>query len=200
MMKQIYETTVFDPETGLAASFISIPARSFADHDLLLDVERIANELRIQLVAPVQAFALHDAFADVLRPKNNQLVEGKRSTRHVIASSAVDDFVDYVAYADFIPYEESPIETIALATLLARTARKSPGAAVGAFIGYEFAGDPHSAMVILTTVSGLIIGGAADTIQRVFNDRGRVLLQSLLQQPAKAVRRKKTNRKRKSGL
>lgn len=196
-MKQIYETTVFDPETRLYASFITVPARSFSSVELLNDIQKVAADLRLQLIASVPAFALHDAFKEIFQRNGVGFAEDRTNVKSSIASGAVDEFIDYLSYADYVPYEGSPLETIALATLLARTARKSPGAAVGAFIGYEIAGDPHSLMIIVTTGAGLIIGGATDTIQRVFNDQGRKLLERLLEYRAEP-QPKKRGRKRTS--
>lgn len=199
-MKQIYETTVIDEPTGFSASFLSIPACSFDEPAILSDAEAIAGMLHLQLNSRLYPFALHGTFVDIFQRAGEEMTSRSKGRRFLV--SDLDQFADYLSYADFIPFEQSPLETIALATLLARAAKRNPGAAAGAFIAYQLAPDPHSFVVVLTTTAGLIIGGATDTIRTVFDDEGRRLLRRLMmhpgakRQPSKRRSRSKSNESR----
>jgi hypothetical protein len=69
-----------------------------------------------------------------------------------------------VAISEPLVIEESPLTTIGLSRLIA----KSPGVAIGTYLGFRLAGD-YSAMMMITVPTGIMIVGAAISVSRALD-------------------------------
>ena len=146
---QTYETTVSDPKSGLSASILVIPARSFG-------MGPLDGEFRLQWVAQSLFGGVVERTAPYIEPYDFANLIGSQ-----IPYSNVDDqlleFSTYVANARIIPFESSPLGAESLSGISA--AAKAGTVSLGATIGYIAAGP--TPFLLITVPLGIILCGAS---------------------------------------
>jgi hypothetical protein len=165
-LPQFYATEIWDPDTGLGVAFTTIPARSFANPEVLEVPEHALEDLDALEMWPLHITDtdLPLVIAAMLTPGTTP---GARSWRSIgerpNASRNLDarvlEFSEYVAYAEVVPFENSPLAPDSLAKLIA----SGGGAGVGAFIGILAAGGP-TPLLFITVPAGMIICGSAQGV------------------------------------
>jgi hypothetical protein len=169
---QTYETTIYDRDSGRAFSFISVPSRSLGEDagdvppaDLVarrlgLDSDPPRPSRRWPPIRSVSPWALPFAI-DVALGRDEEdfyrwgpfLLEehlfGPRGRAERAGPSA---FAQYLAYAQVVPFENSPLTPKSLSDLAAA------GGGLGGALGAYVTGDP---LLLLAIPTGIIVCGAA---------------------------------------
>ena len=162
---QSYETTVSDARGDWALTCLVIPKRSMAVHDVSGEAQQVSNSLGLKLCEKVGPTLLPSALASLLVARKSgkdalqaykAVVSGTASAEMKAALEPAMAFAEQASFLDLIPFEESPLEPTALATLLT----KAGGVGVGAFAGWVIAGT-STPLLLLTLPAGMIICGAA---------------------------------------
>jgi len=160
-LAQIYETTVYNRDTGRAFGFATAPARSFPERetptmDRLVELGDLPDAIRIR---PVEAWNLPfllDAalgrFPDFPYEFHFYFdpLESARPRR------TPSPFAQHLAYAPIIPFEASPLGGKSLAEVLT-TAGTGTGAVVGAYAMQE-------PLVLVAVPAGIIVCKAASHV------------------------------------
>lgn len=165
---QVYETTIYNRDDGLAFSFVTVPARSLSnpmteadatDVAALLELhgasERSGRALRL---TPVEAWSLPLLIDATLGRYGNYAYERGFYFDPVESMGprrGPSPFAQYVTFAHVVPIEASPLGGKALAELV------TTGSSVGAAVGAYMTGDP---ILGLVAAGGIIVGGAASGI------------------------------------
>jgi hypothetical protein len=167
-LTQLYETTIYDRESGRGFSFVTIPERAYAERMWHADAADVAGMIGLQdgrsvngaalRLGPVEAWSLPFLIDDLLDryldfPDEFGLyfdpLEPRRPRR------GPSRFAQYVTYAPVVPFESSPLSGQALGEVVTKSGMV--GGAVGAYV----TGDP---LVVLVAAGGLILGGAAQGV------------------------------------
>jgi hypothetical protein len=163
---QIYETELEHPEVDHAVRFLTIPAKSVADREVLNEPERLLEELELRPIGePLRASDTPYAIASILlREDAEQALEHFYLVRDHLPAFMTDhpqvlEFAEYASFASIVPFEQSPLAGEALANLLA----SGSGAGIGAGIGVMVAGGP-TPLLFITVPAGIIICGSAKGI------------------------------------
>jgi hypothetical protein len=188
---QTYETTVHDRDSGKAFSFITVPARSLGSGDdevpqtdvlarrlgLNRDPERASR--RQPFVRDVSPWTLPFAIDIALGRDDGDfyrwgpffLDEHLLGPRDPAARGGPSAFAQYLAYAQIVPFESSPLTPKSLSDLA--TAGGSLGGALGAYV----TGDP---LLLLTIPTGIIVCGAARGVSQALEIGLRAKLLDLM--------------------
>jgi hypothetical protein len=202
-MVQLYETTVGDRESGQVVRFLSIPGRSIAITNETIDHPTqipLADALGIHELHPVRPSDLAKAILLMLRAEDATNVENLQAqavlTQFFQAQSPTDplmSFAEQIAYTDLIPFEESPVGLVSLASKAAKLAN-SP-VALGAFIGVIAGGT--SPFVLIAVPAGIILCGAAKVISEALDKNRDRILERVLGLSCKTTSRMKSEKSRK---
>ena len=192
---QIYETTIVDRNSPLAARFVVVPARSFVDDEFAGQPEALAE--RFDLLGPPRPIApsfLPAVMAATFAPPPaaeeliDRLSWPEIDFRGVYLPrwysnnvQATADFLNYVSYAEVIPFEASPLDTKSLASVVT----SASGVGIGGYFGFIVSGG--SPIAAITVPLGMIIGGAAAGV-------GRGLEEGLYERVLDLIRKPKDDR------
>jgi len=191
---QLYETTVADRSSGYAFRFLAISQRSLRAAVQSNDPnvkEGLAQVLGLQQLQPVRPSALPQAILGMLHAEEASDLQ-QTQAQAVLAqflqppfpSPELLGFAEQIAFTDLIPFEESPINLVSLASKAA-TLAKSP-IALGAFIGVVAGGT--SVFLLVTVPAGIILCGTAAAFAKVVDARRDEILSQLLGIPPKGKR------------
>lgn len=149
---QTYETTVASPESGLSATVLVIPARSFRLEPLddKYTLDRVAATL---FNAKVNDYS-GGPYIDV--PQFAAQIFGKPDSPDQEQQAL--QFATYVACARIIPFESSPLGPESLASIAAG-AVKGGEVGLGAAVGFIVAGP--TPFLLITVPLGIIVCGAS---------------------------------------
>lgn len=176
---QTYETTIVDRQSNLAARFVVAPARSFRDGgEWLQSPEGVQEALGMDralrpLAAPYLPAVLAATFAppSVAEDLTERLDWPEIDFRGLYLprwyggqSQAVADFLNYLAYAEVIPFEASPLDAKALASVVT----SASGVGTGGYFGFLISGGGPIAVIAVPL--GMIIGGAAAGVGRALEE------------------------------
>jgi hypothetical protein len=139
---QVYETTILDRDTGAAARFIVVPSRSIPgewnprDGQTRLDVT-VAGLQPMAVPHVLGATFLSDSAADEVLTQAAKVVpiDWIQAGRRRLPRELVP-FIEYLSFAEVIPFEASPLDAKALATVVTG----GSGAAVGGYVGFLVSG------------------------------------------------------------
>jgi hypothetical protein len=154
---QTYETTVTEPGTGLAFSFLVVPSRSFPDGDTP-PADDLTHSLEIYDAEQLEpsALALLTGVVALLRSSN-----ATSGWREELSERTHDpyvperEFAEIVTFGEVVPIEHSPLGAESLAGILT----KAGGGAVGLIVGVASSGG--TPLLLLTVPAGMILCGAA---------------------------------------
>jgi hypothetical protein len=169
---QTYETTIHDRDSGRAFTFITVPARSLGEgggdvqppdmvaRRLGLSQQPDRPSQRRPPMRDVSPWALPFAIDIALGREEEDFYRwgpffleehlfGPRRRHDRIGPSA---FAQYLAYAQVVPFESSPLTPKSLSDLAAA------GGGIGGALGAYVTGDP---LLLLTIPTGIIVCGAA---------------------------------------
>ena len=182
---QIFETTIAARQSGYTFRFLTIPNRSLSsspDSNATIAADTLKEALNLQSLQPIGSSALPaaimamvqaDISADVghlqAQAAFNQYLNPVSPPPHLLA------FAEEVAFAEIVPFEESPLSLVSLAGQVAGYA-KSP-IAMGAFIGVLAGG--MTPLLLVTVPAGIIICGAASAFAKVVDERRDDLLSKM---------------------
>jgi hypothetical protein len=159
-LAQVYETTIYDRESGQAVAFATVPARSLPQAETPA-VEYVARAFdlrplegtraRMARIEPVEPWSLPFLLDALLGrfppfPYYFDPLEPDRPRR------GPSPLAQYLAYERVIPFESSPLGAASLASLVTATST------AGAALGYHATGDP---ILFLTVPAGIVVAGAA---------------------------------------
>ena len=157
-VQRFYETTVmYRPsvegteylgEQELSAHFFSIPLKAVANGEQDFAPEAMVLELGLEPIGQIAPGNFIPALAQCLAER--PLEEGEYPSSDYVA------FAEYLAFAQLIPFEESPLEGTSLGSIVAT----GSGGAIGAYVGFAVAGGP-TPLLLVTVPAGMIICGAA---------------------------------------
>jgi hypothetical protein len=182
-LRQTYESTVED-EDGRAVHFLAVPHRSFDEtHSsrLAQDGRGLLEEMGFSVLKRISPTEIPNAIAQMVSADTSEDANALRTELALdritdpTAASRDDEelraFAEYVAFANLVPFEESPINLVSLAGKAASTA-KSPEA-LGAFIGVLAGG--ATPMLLVTVPTGIIVCAAASAFAKfLFENRQSV--------------------------
>lgn len=187
---QIFETTVAERQSGYSFRFLSIPKRSLSlDYAYSGGIpDSLKTALNLESLQSIQASALPSAImamvqSDVVRDVGSFQAQAlfTQFLNPVSPPPVLLAFAEQVAFADIIPFEESPISLVSLAGKVAGYA-KSP-IAMGAFIGVLAGG--MSPLLLVTVPTGIILCGAASAFAKVVDERRDDILSAVCGLPPK---------------
>lgn len=165
---QTYESSISDALGNWSFSYIVVPRRSLEVHQLSTDLADVCGELDLNSVQSQSE--LDDLYlpfaitAILLAQKTGMSAIEIFDTASPLEPSLQDEhnrafvFAKEAAFADVIPFEQSPLE----ATSLVSTLIKGGGTGVGAFIGWVLAGP--TPLLLITVPAGMILCGAASGV------------------------------------
>src|SRR5438105_5062543 len=121
----LYETVILERQTGIAATFFTIPARVIDDP--LLPGNAVALAERLEMQPPfwtLDADALVPAVAFVLagiqrESEPSWLADDEALVLAQNVPTSVLEFASHLVYSAPIPWEESPLKGVPLATVMA---------------------------------------------------------------------------------
>lgn len=174
---QRLSTTVYDPDTGLEATFVvypstwregssgeQVPIPRWSDLDPRdLGFEDMGAEALSSTPNLSHTDAWERTLAGMLRPDLFELVTdtpaGPRWSKHLADLNVPPDlraFTRYLLERPLIPFRRSPITGQSLSGLVGRSSGAGTGALIGAYAGMD-----HGLLLLVTTPGGMIIGGTA---------------------------------------
>jgi hypothetical protein len=172
-LHQWYETSVADEE-GHELTFITVPARSFADTNLPKNPLKVLESLGFDtllevgdtedLKAMLLASLLGDTADDIssFGWKDDIAV---RSFSDFEAKEA-EKFIQEVAAAKVVPFEQSPLDLQSLTALTSLAKASTVG--LGAWVGVVAAGP--TPLVIITVPVGILLVGASAIVAKALGD------------------------------
>jgi hypothetical protein len=168
MPAQLYETEIYDRDTGAAFAFITIPRRSVVV-PRIGDAEEVGAGLGLQRIREVASFDLA-ALIDATLIYPDEL----RSRQGVFATSS--PFARYLIDEPVVPFEASPLEGKPLAALIGGPA-SGASIAVGFLLGHP--------LIVVLVPAGIILCGAARGIAEALHVglRARILQLMGVQDP-----------------
>lgn len=166
---QTYESSISDALGNWGFSFLVIPRRSLEVHQLSTDFTAVCGELdldSVQSQSELDPLFLPFAITAILLAEKTEMsaIEIFDTPLSQLEPSLQDEhdrafvFAKDAAFADVIPFEQSPLE----ATSLVSTLIKGGGTGVGAFIGWVLAGP--TPLLLITVPAGMILCGAASGV------------------------------------
>jgi hypothetical protein len=196
---QMFETTVADRETGYSFRFLSIPNRSISSNLNGKDLQNaLKDALNLQSIQPLRASDLSNAIMAMVQVDKATDEEETIRTQAILNQFVnprlppppppdLLQFAEEVAFAEIIPFEESPLSLVSLAGKVAGYA-KNP-IAMGAFIGVLAGGT--SLLLLVTVPAGIILCGAASAFVKVLDERRDDLLSKVCGLPPKKTRQRR---------
>ena len=161
---QLYETAIYDRESGHAFRSVTLPSRSLLGsetHDASVTAEELGFERTIRL-EPVEVWSLPFLIDSVLRRQDGPYFQdgpfiefmswgvGRQQGR------GPSTFAQHLVFSPVIPFEESSQEGKSLADIIV-----AAGGGTGAVVGFYASGDP---LILLVVPAGIIVLGAATGI------------------------------------
>jgi hypothetical protein len=144
---QIYETTLFDETGKLGFSALTIPARSIRRQaDYVPDASYIASDIFDAEITEEPQYFSPDLIYNLIAHGAQEVSEENRRI-----------FSAYIANAQIIPFEESPLGADSLASIALKAAKMGT-VGVGTTIGILAAGTP---MLLIVVPLGIVLCGAA---------------------------------------
>jgi hypothetical protein len=181
-MLQIFETTMFSDSSSHAMHAVVVPKRSFVHHDYTVNPAKIIGVLQLSKITlqPVAASNLGPALAVLASPTvpANELIAHvtgmmqpvpPTTLLQQVLTPADREFGEQMAYARWLPFEQSPLDLESISTLVT----SATGAGLGAYVGFVVAGP--TPLLFVTVPAGMIICGAAkglaDALEKGLRDR-----------------------------
>lgn len=189
---QIYETELHDRETNLSVRFVTVPARSMAEGEILRQPpEAVMEVLELQpLGEPLHASDMAYAMAALLEKstESNVAFEFFDLVRRNSDAFAHDHpellaFAEHVTFRSVIPFEHSPLGPDALGSILA----SGSGIGIGAGVGFMVAGGP-TPLLLITVPAGMIICGSAKGVAEGLSEGLRYRIRRLMGLPEEKER------------
>ncbi len=185
---QFYETTVVDPASGSAASFITVPARSLPRAQAP-PIKWVAVHLgleRFTLMQRVEAWTLPFLMDGLLGRFPLDYVEGHLELpRHMWGESAPwlgprgpTPFAQELTFAPVVPFEASPLGGKAIAEIVT-----AAGGSAGGAVGFAATGEP---LLLIVVPAGIVLCGAATTLVKIMDRAGDVLAEELMDRGLRA--------------
>jgi len=196
---QIYETTVFDRESKIAADFIVVPRKAFRDQGRLPPLEPSDTNDEIEQLNEI-ARVLGAEVVRVLSPSDVRsamqfCLEQAWEYRHVrstawrgISRSRIEPFAAILADEPVVPFEQSPLSSDSFAAILG----KASNAGLATSVGLLMVG--HTPLLALVVPAGMIIFGAASGVASGLHEGLRLrVLEWIKRKPARRRLRKAKN-------
>jgi hypothetical protein len=174
-ISQVYETSVADRASGHALRFLIVPHRAFTaaiQHDDPSPKDALESVLGLQAIRPISPAALPLAIAGMLQADADdpslQRLQAEAVLDHLLRTAppltppAGPDaetlaFSEHVAFSALVPFEESPLALVSLASKAAALSKN--GVALGAFVGVIAGG--ATPLLLLTVPAGIILCASA---------------------------------------
>ena len=183
-ISQVYETTVADRISGHAVRFLVIPHRSLraALRQEELIPATIASELDLQAFRSISAAELPQAIAGMLKADSNEMEVRQLQAQAVVdrvmqtaspppeaatPDSEIMNFADHVAFSAMVPFEDSPLGLVSLASKAAALSKN--GIALGAFIGVIAGGT--TPLLLVTVPAGIILCASAIAFAKIVDTK-----------------------------
>jgi len=177
---QSYETTIADRTTGYELRFLVITQRNLSlplQQDEAAVKAALEGTFGLQGTRSIPASSLPQAIAGMLRADYEeaefQELQAKALLDHVLPVSPpapvvptdtkLLEFAEHVAFSPLVPFEESPLGLVSLASKAAALSKN--GVALGAFIGVVAGG--ATPLLLLTVPTGIILCATAVAFAKV---------------------------------
>lgn len=159
---QIYDTTIYDCESGWAARAIIVPRRSFANPTMLDQPRQLVRELELENIRTVAVGELTQTVVEVLEGSGPEVgprkgLESQSYPSHRMLPNA---FAEYLVSARIIPFEQSPLSAETIGSIAAAS-----GVGTGAAVALLVAAGA-SPFLLLLVPAGMIVMGAAAGIAK----------------------------------
>jgi hypothetical protein len=170
LIKQIYETTVHDIDTGLEGRFLVVPRSAYSRMPETDGAFReLAETLGLRIEHQVEPTALAVEFAQCLLaddPRFREAIERRRAGEAVSPEPFVEHikFAEVLAFGPVVPFQRNPLNLEAVASIITGAS----GVGLGAFAGFVIAGG--SPLILVTVPAGMIIFGAAAGIAKALEE------------------------------
>lgn len=151
----------------------------YADQET--ETEAQEEEVEVQILQE-EVGAFGEKIEDVAeRLADSQPAPGESSAKSVpvVMDSELFSFAEQVAFTRLIPFEESPFDAHALASIVAT----GSGTAIGAIVGYLAVGTMIPPLLFVTVPLGMIICGAAAGVAKSLEEGLRSRILKLLEAP-----------------
>lgn len=182
LVKQVFETTIYDTDTNLEGRFIVVPRLAYDSMPENTDSFRwLAEELDLRIERKIKSpSALSVEFAQCFLHENPEFQADIQQGK-VITDASSEAFVESVkfsevlAFAPVVPFQRNPLNLEALASVITG----ATGVGLGAFAGFVI-GSGGSALILITVPAGMIIFGAAAGIARALEEGLRDRLKKMI--------------------
>jgi hypothetical protein len=165
---QFYETTVADPDSQNAFTFLTIPARSLPEGKVP-NAKEVARSLlpvadddeRITQIGPVEAWSLPFFVDAALGRRLGPDISFEWNLRvNPPSSRGPSAFAQHVVFDAVVPFESSPLRASSLAQLV------GTGGGATAVVSAILTGDP---ILFIAVPAGIIVCGAAAGVAQALN-------------------------------
>jgi len=183
-ISHIFENTVIEKESDLAAQFLVVPDRSFSNPSLL-EADQLLKVLHIKNVKKLRPTEMVSYFSLMLAKDDPEIIKDQPQVlKEKLYGSKYFDFAEQLIFGKHVPFEHSPIELESLGNLVA----KASGIGVGAYVGFVISGT--SPLLLLTVPAGMVICGAAAGVSRALEDGLKEKLLKLLKKEKSSMKHK----------
>jgi hypothetical protein len=149
---QTYETTLYDSTGNLGFTVLSIPLRSYIKKGHgELDLDTVADDVFGSTIAELGPAGIDPQTIAELFQSDSKAQKASPRDRST--------FCSYLANADIIPFEQSPLSATSLANIALKSA-KAGSIGLGTTVGFLAAGG-SSPMLLITVPFGIVLCGAA---------------------------------------
>ena len=190
---QSYETTVADKTNGYELRFLVIAQKSLSlsvRHNEAAMKAALESTLGLQGTRSISASALPQAIVGMLRADEEEVefqeLQANALLDHLLSASPpapvtttdtkLLEFAEHVAFSPLVPFEESPLGLVSLASKAAALSKN--GVALGAFIGVIAGG--ATPLLLLTVPAGIILCATAVAYAKVVDAKRSDIFISLM--------------------
>jgi len=193
-ISQVYETTVADRISNHAVRFLIIPHKDLSAsirHNDPAAMDALEDVLGLQGIRSISASDLPKTIAGMLLADSEdaafQKLQAKAVLDHILqtapsptttaaATPELLAFAEHVAFSTLVPFEESPLGLVSLASKAAALSKN--GVALGAFIGVVAGG--ATPLLLLTVPTGIILCATAVAFAKVVDAKRNDISYKLL--------------------
>jgi hypothetical protein len=169
-LSQTYESTVIDPDSGLALHFWVIPKRSLDGDVTSPDLIQTMKRLEVKPHCTISNARITHALTALLEIQNEHDSRIDNLNQLVSNNPEVFEFARFVATKVEVPFERSPLDGETLSAIV-----QSSGVAIGAALGFIAAANSPLLLFVLVP-AGMIVCSAAEGVAIGIRDRLKKLV------------------------
>jgi len=168
LIKQFYETTIYDVDSSLEGRFIVVPRIAYERiPENITNFRELAGTLGLIVDRELQPSELALGVSICLGEEHRFMEDN--------TDSYPSKFGEVLAFAPVVPFQRNPLNLESLASIITG----ATGVGLGAFAGFVIA-PTGSALILITVPAGMIIFGASAGIARALEEGLRDRIKRLI--------------------